>query len=315
MRTSPGPPERPTHDILETRMLLRIVVPLVAVLMSGCANYKALSAFGGETTKMTTVVKNEFEQVDTLCLRQAELAIVVGNIANDGPIEQCARTHRAQGQYAALTVEVLDGYADALGALADDKPFDLSPDLKSVGGKARALKDGAGNALVTAKEADALASVASLLVDTLASAKRDEAVQQLIAATPDLTTIGQSLRSYFMLPPGAQKAPYANLVSVISSSASSVQTILESGPMRRAEPIRTAELLRELRTRQRLLARRAPDAANSVPAHVVTAIDAWLAALEKFSTDALKPDSKELIERLKALSVTTRLARDAVAER
>ena len=296
-------------------MGLRIVVPLVAVLASGCANYQAVSAFGGDTTTMTTVVRSEFEQIETLCVRQAELAIVVSNIANDGPIEQCARTRRAQGQFAALTVEVLDGYAEALAALANDKPFDLSPDLKSVGGKARALKDGAGNALVTAKEADALASVASLLVDALASAKRDEAVKQLVAATPDLTVVGQSLRRYFMLPPGTQKAPYANLVSVIASSAGSTQPILESAPMRRAEPIRTNELLRELRTRQRLLARRAPDAPNSVPAQVVAAIDAWLAALQKFSTDALKPDSKELLERLRTLRATTRLARDAVAER
>ena len=296
-------------------MGLRIVVPLVAVLVSGCANYRAVSEFGGETTTMTTVVKNEFDQIETLCVRQAELAIVVSNIANDGPIEQCARTRRAQGQFASLTVEVLDGYAQALGAIADNKPFDFSPELKTVGNKARGLKDGAGNALVSGKEADALASVAGLLVNALASQKRDEAVRQLVAATPDLTIVGTSLRSYFVQPPGPAKAPYTNLVSVISSSASSTQPILESTPMRRAEPIRTAELLRELRTRQKLLAKRSPDAANNVPAQVVAAIDAWLAALDKFSTDAMKPDSHDMVDRLKTLRATTRQARDAIADR
>lgn len=297
-------------------MWLRVVLPMVAVVVSGCANYRAVSEFGGETTTMTTVVKTEFDQVETLCVRQAELAIVVSNIANDGPIEQCARTKRAQGQFASLTVAVLDDYAQALVAIADNRPFDFSPDLKAVGGKARALKDGAGNALVSGKEADALSGVAAVLVNALASQKREQAVRQLVAATPDLTIIGTSLRAYFVQPPGAPpnapKAPYTNLVSVISSSASSTQPILESTPMRRAEPIRTAELLRELRTRQKLLARRAPDA--PVPAQVVAAIDAWLAALDKFSTDAMKPDSRDLIERLKTLRATTRLARDAIAD-
>ncbi len=300
-------------------MWLRVMVPLVAVLVSGCANYRAVSAFGGDTTSMTTVVKSEFDQIETLCVRQAELAIVVSNIGNDGPIDQCARNRRAQGLFAALTVEVLDGYAQGLSALADDQPFDLSPDVKSVGGKVRALKDNAGNALVSTREADALSSVATILVDVLASAKRDEAVRQMVAATPDLTIVGQSLRAFFVQAPGAPsnapKAPYTNLVAVISSSASSTQPILESTPMRKAEPIRTAELLRELRTRQKLLARRAPDAPNSVPASVVAAIDAWLVALQKFSTDALKPDSRELIDRLKTLRTEIRKARDAVADK
>lgn len=300
-------------------MGLRVVVPIVAVLLSGCASYRAVSEFGGETTTMTTVVKNEFDQIETLCVRQAELAIVVSNIANDGPVEQCARTRRAQGQYASLTVEVLDAYAQALGAIADNRPFDFSSDLKTVGGKVHGLKDGSGNALVTGREADALSSVAAVLVNALATQKRDEAEKQLVAATPDLTVVGLSLRAYFVqpagAPPGSPKAPYTNLVSVISSSASSTQPILESTPMRRAEPIRTAELLRELRARQKLLAKRSPDAANNVPAQVVAAIDAWLAALDRFSTDAMKPDSREMVECLKTLRATTKQARDAIADR
>ena len=300
-------------------MWLRIVVPIVVLLLSGCANYRAVSTFGNETTTMTGVVKDEFDQIETLCVRQAELAIVVSNLPNDGPIDQCRRSKRAQGQFAALTVVVLDNYAEGLSALADDKSFDLSPEMKTMSGRVRGLKDNAGNPVVSAREATALSTVSDVIVNAFASARRDEAVKQMVAATPDLMVVGQSLRAFFVAPadasPAGPKAPYANLVTVISGSGSSTQSLLESSPMRRAEPIRTAELLRDLRTRQKLLAKRAYDVADSVPARVVAAIDAWLDALQKFSTDALKPDSRELVDRLKALRNATRAAKDAVADR
>lgn len=300
-------------------MWLRSVVLIAVAFLYGCANYRVVSAFGGETSKMTTVVRSEFDQLEALCVHQAELVIVVNNIKGDAPLDQCQRTKRAQSQYAALTVDVLDGYADSLGALADDKPFDVSPELRAVGSKVRALKDGTGSTVLSAKEADALTGVADLLVNALATVKRDEAVRRMVAATPDLTVIGKSLKSFFVqaadAPANAPKAPYANFIGVIASSSNSTQLLLDSTPMRKAEPIRTAELSRELRTRQKLLARRGPDGSDSVPAKVVAVIDAWLAALQKFSTDALKPDSQDMIDRLRALRDATRFARDAVADK
>ena len=300
-------------------MWQRVVVLMAVAVCSGCANYKAVSAFGGETTTMTTVVRGEFEQIETLCMRQAELAIVTTNAANDEAIEQCRLAKQAQGQYAKYTIDVLDAYAEGLQALADDKAFDVSPDLKTVGGKVKALRDSAGNPLVTAKEATALTEVAGVIVNVFAAGKRADGVKQMVAATPDLMVVGTSLRSYFARPagatPNAPKAPYANFIGVISASAGGSQAILDSGPMRRAEPIRTAELSRELRARQKLLARRNPDNPRSVPAQVVAAIDAWLGALQRFSVDALKPDSRELVELLKDLRTATRAARDAIAEK
>lgn len=291
-------------------------VLLAALLSSGCTSYRAVSAFGDETTAMTTVVKDEFDQIEALCVAQAEMAIVVSNLRNDGPLDQCRRSGRARSRFAALTVEVLDGYADGLGALADDAPFDLSSEMKAVGGKVRALQNRGGDAAIGTRESDALIGVAELLANALATSKRNDAIRQMVAATPDLLIVGDALRAFFVPPPdapaNAPKAPYTNLVAVISSSARLTQPILESAPMRKAEPIRTAELLRGLRARQKLLARRGPGAV--VPTRVVAVIDAWISALRQFSVDALRPDSGTLNDRLAALRSATRRARDVGAD-
>jgi hypothetical protein len=54
----------------------------------------------------------------------------------------------------------------------------------------------------------------------------------------------------------------------------------------------------------------APDA---VPAKVVAAIDSWQAALQSFSRKALKPDHKELADRLKDLRKSVKAAYQAIA--
>ena len=164
-----------------------------------------------------------------------------------------------------------------------------------------------------------MTGLAGVLVNAASASKRDDAVREMTTVTPDLQVVGASLRAYFVAAPGAPanagRSPYGNLVDVIAASSSSTQLVLDSAQMRRAEPIRTAELSREGRARQRLLAKRAADGGDSVPARIVAAIDAWLAALQKFSTDALKPDSHELVDRFKSLRNATRIAKDAVADK
>lgn len=300
-------------------MSLRLMVLVAVAVLSGCANYKAVSQFSSDTTAMTGVVRNEFVQLEVLCADQAELVIVVNNIADDRPLAACEQYRRTQGRFAAITVDVLDGYAQGLGALADDKPFDLSADMKSVGGKVKALKDGTGSTVITASEADALVRISDLLVEALASARRDEAVHRMVQATPDLAILGNALKSFFVRPPGASdgaaKAPYANFIGVVASSTASTQAILQSPPMRKAEPIRTAELLRELRVRQLALGRRDANSSGSVPTRIGAAIDAWLSALDRFSTDALKPDSHEMRDRLATLRDAIRATHDMDIDR
>jgi hypothetical protein len=298
-----------------TRLASIAAVVLVGGL-SGCANYRAVSAFAGDTSSMTDVVRAEFAALRTLCVQQAELVLVVNNIGDDKALAQCEAYQRAQGRFAAITIDVLDDYAQGLSSLADDKPFDLSPSVKSAGTRLRALKDRGGDALVDARDADAATRIADLLVEVFALQKRDEAVQRMVQAVPDLAVMGRSLKAFFVAPPESPtKAPYVNFVGVIAGSTASTQAILQSQPMRRTEPIRTAELLRALRVRQRLLDRRSTTAADAVPSQIAASIDAWLAALDQFAIDAKKPDSRELIDRLRHLREATRLAKDAVADR
>ncbi len=288
---------------------------VVLAALTGCANYRAVGDFAGETTAMTGVVRSEFIELDTLCVQQAETVIVVNNIGDDRALAQCDRYRRSQSRFAALTVDVLDAYAAGLSTLADDKPFDLTPGIRTVGGKVKALKDASGDTLVTTAEATAVTRIADLLVTAFAAGKRDDAVRRMIAAAPDLETMGRTLKAFFVGPsaPPGSKPPYVNFVSIISSSTTSTQLALDSQPMRKAEPIRTAELSRELRARQRLLDQRSSSAPDTVPVRIAAAIDAWLAALERFEVDGLKVDRRELADRLKTLRDATRTAKDAVA--
>ncbi len=293
---------------------LRLVAAGLVACLTGCANYHAVTEFAEQTTSMTGVVKTEFKEVEALCVQQAEVVLVVNNIADDKALAQCDAYQRSQGRFAAVTVDVLDDYAGALEALANDKSFDLSGSIKDAGASVAALRDGNGNAVVGAKEADAVTRIADLLTEVYASAKRDEAVDRMVRAAPDLAILGRALRGFFVAPPDAPvKAPYANFVGVIAGSATSTALILQSQPMRRAEPIRTAELMRELRVRERLLDKRTATTPDAVPVRIAAAIDAWLDALDRFAVDARKPDSKELIDRIKRLRNATRGAKDAIA--
>ncbi len=299
--------------------LRNVVLIAVVAILSGCANFRAVSEFGKQTTTMTAVVKDELDEMDALCVRQAELAIVVNNLPNDGPLDQCLRSRRAQGEFANLTIVVLDGYADKLIALGDDKPFDVSPEVKTVGTRVRSLKDRSGDTVIHTREADALTGVAGVIANVLSTSRRKDAIEEMQAVTPDLYVVGTSLRSFFVAPADAAKnaprSPYANLVAVISASGSSTQAVVDNRQMRLAEPIRTAELSREMRARQKQLARRSAVGADSIPGKVVAAIDAWLAALQEFSTDAMKPDARGLVDRLKALRDAVRVAKSAVADK
>jgi hypothetical protein len=275
--------------------------------LTGCANYRAVSQFGEDTTAMTFVVRREFTELQTLCVQQAQLVLVVNNIDDDQALAQCEKDKGAQGEFARITIDVLDNYAGKLKALADDKPFDLSPSVQDAAAKVRALKDRDGNAVIPAADVEAVSKIARFLVDVVSTVKRDEAVKAMVDASPDLEAMGRSLKSFFVSPPGTTtKAPYVSLVIVMDGSATSTQRMLSSGGFHKAEPIRTAELLRELRVRQAALKQRLGTSPGSVPVKIGAAIDAWIAALRQFAIDAKKPDSQELIDRLKRLRDATR---------
>lgn len=289
-----------------------ILLLLATLLSGGCANFQAVSEFAKDTSHLTQTVKQEFAQMEDVCVRQAEVVIVAAGIADDGPLKACRRYKAAQGRLAGVTLAVLDDYAEALAALAVDKSFDVSKEVQGVGKQVAGLKDSDGKPLLAGKEAAALTKIAEVLVNLGASREREAAVRRLAAEKDNLAVLGGLLRSFFVAPPGPARAPYANLVSLTASELDATQALLRGPALSKAEPIRSFELVRELESRRSLVARRADPGPNGVAQQMAGAIDAWLAALDRFGDEALSRDPKLLFERLKALRAKTAEVRDAL---
>jgi hypothetical protein len=292
------------------------LVLLLALCLQGCANFMAVSAFANRTTGMTATVREEFGKMEALCFTQAELSIVLAGGESDRPRHDCEEYHATQGRLADVTLNVLEGYASALGGLADNQAFDLSPDIQNIGGKIQGLQDRSGNALVNAKEVGALTKVADLLADIVVSAKRESAVRRMVEEAPNLRSIGDILKSFFVespgVPPGRAKAPYTNLVAIGANSINSAEVNLSNKAAHAGEPMRRVELLRALQERKALLATRAGTSPDRVPMKIAAAIDEWQQAVDVFASDALKPDPRALYERLAQLRTKVIEARDAV---
>jgi hypothetical protein len=281
---------------------------VLSCAVSGCANYRAVSEFGTETTRMTGVVRTELVTLNTLCMQQAEMQTAVMNVPDDRILDTCERNRVANGRYAKVTIDVLDQYAEALSSLADDKRFDIDPGLKRDVTKLGALKDRAGNALIGADELGTLGKIVAVLGEIAETAKRDEAVRRMVQATPDLHRAGASLKGYFVAAPGAPSTTvYTNTITFVDRSARSTGSELKRA--RTKEPIRAFELMRILDARQPDIDARTAKTDEAVPARIGVAIDAWLDALDDFAVHALKPDAREWVDRLKRLRNATRAAK------
>jgi hypothetical protein len=284
-------------------------------LLQGCANYQAASSFAAQTNSLTGTVKTEFAQLDALCTWQGELDIVTANRDDERPLDACRQYQAAQGRLADATVTVLEGYAQALAGLADDKPFDLSPDIHGLGQKLQGLKDKEGRALVSDREAGTLTKLADALLRIATERKRAEGIAEMARQVPDLRVTGQLLKSFFVAsadaPPGRAQPPYRNFAAILQQRGDQSGKLLNGPALRAAEPIRTAELRRELAQRAALLKTRAEGGDPDVPRRIAEAIDAWLQALDVFEADALKTEPAALLERLKALRVKLQAVRQA----
>jgi hypothetical protein len=300
---------------------MRPISGLLALLLlglGGCANFKAVSDFSKETTKLTSTIRAEFTQIETICVKQAEIVIVSANIVDDGPLKECQQYKAAQGRLAAVTLTVLDDYAGALSAIADDKTFDLTSDVEGVGAKLSGLKDKSGKSLIEPEEVTAITKLVEVLANLAASREREAAVRRLVAEKDDLAITAGILRSYFVptstAPGGRSAAPYSNLVAISASELNSTGKLLRSPAMKSAEPIRSYELYRELETRRPMLAKRADKGPEGVPQAMASAIDAWLVALDQFGQDALSRDPKLLYDRLKEFRQKAKDVQEALAE-
>ena len=239
-------------------MTLRAVLLscVVAGLATACANFKAVSVFASETQGLSSTVRTEFNILSDLCVEQARLSIAILNIESGSsldPLKACASYSATQGQLADVTVDVLDAYAKALLALAEDRSFDLGPELKSTSNKLAALRTREGTPLVNQEQLGVLTKVIVLLADIATQARRETAIRRLIDEKPNLVVNAQIMRTFFARPAGvdpALKTLYENVVKLSSDALQSYETILKSDPMRKAEPIRTRELLDDARSDQ-----------------------------------------------------------------
>ena len=296
-------------------MAQRWIAALFLLILGGCANFQAVSDFSRSTTQMTSVVRSEFANLDALCVDQAELTIVVNDVRDEGPLNACRSYRDAQGRLAALTLDVLDDYALALAALANNSTFDVKSDVESLGSRLQGLHDASGRSLVNSAEVGALTKLVSIIADVATQAQRKAAVERLAAEKNDLATSGKILRSFFVrdpaAPPGRAEAPYTNLVALTADSLRFSTSTLSSPQFRKAEPVRSLELLRASESRRRQLDAR-QGACGSVPTRIAATIDAWLAALDTFERDAFRPDSKQLIDELKDIRKKAGDAKEAL---
>lgn len=310
----------PSHR--RARTGARLLLAGAFALLSGCANYQAASTFAAQTGALTSVVRTEMTQLDALCTWQGELEIVTANRNDEAPLDTCRQYQAAQGRLADATLAVLDGYATALAGVADDRAFDLAPDLEGIGAKVQGLTDRNGQPLVSAQEVGALTKLAELLVHIATEKRRQQAVEEMVRQVPNLRTSGQLLKSYFVasgeVPRGRAQPPYRNFAELLKQRHGQSLMLLNGPALRAAEPIRTAELRRDLRRQEPLLAARAGSAGSAggadpaVPRSIADALDAWQQALDSFASDALKPAPKDLLDRLKVLRTKAQAARQAV---
>lgn len=292
-------------------MWKHLTAAVLVAALSACANYRAAGDFGARTEEMTHVVRQEIRQVDALCTGQAELNVVLSNDPTESALKDCAAYSAAQGRFAAVTIDVLDNYAQALKAIADGKRFDLDPDLNNLSAKVAGLKDAGGRPLAAGPEVAALSQVVKVLADLVTTRQRDKAVHRLVEETPNLKATGDILRRYFEGP----AAPYRNVVGMIGDTAKTNETLLKQDKIRQAEPIRTVELLRATRDERAMIAARNSDTPDGVRAKVVAAIDSWQIALQSFSKHARDTDYKELGDRLKDLRKAVKSAYTAIGSK
>lgn len=281
---------------------------LAALLLCGCANFEVVSEFGTGTVKLTKAVRTELQQVSKMCLEQAEIRIVVTSSPTDQPIEDCKRKEAALVEFQKVTLDTLELYGTTLGAMAEDKAFDLSDSISATGDKLAKLKDKDGEKLLNEAKVGAVAKVISVLADAVAQRKREEGIRRLVAVGPDLQASGEVLREFF----DGKALGYDALLKEISTMSAQSLNRVTSPLARSTEPFRAKELERQITRSQEAIKKRQGLEASSVAGQLLASLNAWIEAIPEFQRDALKPEPQELWKRLKNLRKRIGEASDAV---
>lgn len=304
----------------EMRFPLGVVAYTAVLMLSGCANYKAITTFAGETTKMTGAVRQEIQQVAKLCNDAADIRVLLAEASPTGNVDaarglkkSCELTGDATVAFQEVTVETLELYAKTLLAMVDDKQFEVSSAIQGTTKKLTSLKDKDGKAIVSAPKVTAVGKVLSLLADVIVKAQREDGIRQLVAAGPDLVANARVLQSFFVN--DDRQPDYDGWLTTTGEISQGSAVIVGIGkPMATAEPIRTAELRRQIASTNKAINSRLamPAKPGDVPAKIAAAIDAWIASVPAFQQEALKPDPKALLNQLDDFRTKTLEARNAI---
>jgi hypothetical protein len=291
-----------------------------AAALAGCANFKAVTEFAGETTKMTGPVRQEIEQVAKLCNDAADVRVLLAESSPTGDVQaarnlktSCKLAGDATVAFQEVTVDTLDLYARTLLAMVDDRQFDVRSSIESTSRKLAGLKHKDGKPVVNEAKAGAVGQVLSLLADVIVRYKREEGIRKLVAAGPDLVANARILRSFFVR--DAAQSDYDGWLTTTRNISEGSSISLQLGkPMATNEPIRAAELRRQASALNEALDTRLakPGTPGKVPAQIVAAIDAWIALVPVFQKEALEPDPRALLFQLDDFRLKTLAARDAV---
>ena len=283
----------------------------MALALGGCANFKAVSAFANQTNEVTSAVRTEFQQIGKMCSQQAEIRAVVTNATGDALLDSCRLQGDSLVAFQEVTIDTLELYARTLKMMVDDSNFDLRPSIESTGQKLASLKTRDGSSLVSADKGGAITKVLALLADVIVQAQREQGVRRLVEAGPDLVANARIVRE-FLASRGGQSAYDRWLEIVQSLATSSAGQVAVNTPLARQEPIRSAELRREIARTQPAIAARRGDAPSTVPRQLVAALDDWIDAVPVFQREALRHNPKALLDRIDELRKKAIQARQAV---
>lgn len=292
---------------------MRVITYLLCALsmaLGGCANFKVVTDFAQATKQVTTPVRDEMDFITATCMREAGLRSGFELDPQFKRIRECRGTDQVLQALQRETVDVMDLYASALLALADDKKFDLSADIEATTKKLAAIKSRGGSSVVSEGQAGALSKILSLIADAWLQKEREKGIRILLDAGPELAAVGTALSGFFRSSAGAE-APYGRLVKLTQAEAEAVNAALRSDFIVKAEPLRAAELRLDQWKVNQALQERTQAGPSSIGALMAQALDGWVQSIPVFREQALKPDPAALYERIKAFRAKAIEARHA----
>lgn len=279
--------------------ILALIWLLPALALGGCTNFQVVSEFAQATKQVTAPVREEMGFITATCVQQAALRGGF-EFESEDPFKRvvaCQGTDKVLQGLQRETVAVMDLYANALLALADNKNLDLSADIDATTKKLTKIQSGAQSA-VSAAQAAALSKILALIGDVLLTRERDQGIRRLVDASPDLAQVGRTLNRFFKPPEGGGGSPYDALIALTQAEAAAVERTLQSNLVAKADPLRAAERRFDQWKVMQALHDRAQPGPKNPGTLLAQAIDAWIDSMPVFREQALKPDPEALLKRI-----------------